>query len=276
MHRPVLCLAACTVLAAATASAREMPLPRWDWVLSGPVDIAGLTGRSLHFVGLDAFDTAAETVAALEAEGIAVWCYISAGTIEDWRPDHAAYLAADAAATAAGGEALIGQAYDEWPGERWLNPRAVDALMPLIEARLAMCAEKGFDMVEFDNIDGYANDTGFAITRDEAVAFARALAEAAERHGLAPILKNVPELTGDLADWYAAYLMEDCVLHETCESGLPFRAAVKPVMNAEYPESYAAAGLAFDLETVCYAGEDAEVGMLIKPLELTMGHQRCP
>lgn len=271
----------CTVAAVAVSmslavQAREMPLPRWDWVLSGPIDIEALNKRPLDYAGFDAFDTAAATVAAVRDAETRVWCYISVGTIEDWRPDYDAYMAADAAAIAAGGEPLIGAPYEEWPGEYWLNPRALDALMPLIETRLALCAEKGFDMVEFDNLDGFDNETGLAITADEEVAFARALAEAAERHGLAPILKNTPDLVDELVNWFAGYLMEDCVLSGTCASGAPFLAANKPVFNAEYPDAYDDAGVDFDLDAVCLAGEAAGVGMLIKPLDLTSETTLCP
>ena len=276
MRRLMPCLVSCAMLAASGVSAREQPLPRWEWVLSGPIDVAALTVRPLDYVGLDAFEASAATVAGFQAAGARVWCYISAGTIEDWRPDYDDYLAADAALAAAGAEPLLGQAYDDWPGEVWLNPRALDTLIPLVEARLAMCADKGFDMVEFDNLDGYDNETGFAISRDEAVAFARALAEAADRHGLLPILKNTPDLVDDLVDWYAGYLMEDCVLNGTCESGWPFAVANKPVMNAEFPEVYPDHGLEFDLDAVCRAGEANDVGMLIAPLDLTIGADWCP
>lgn len=259
-----------------SALAREMPLPRWDWVIGGPVDVDTLVSRRLDFVGLDAFEVSAETVAALQTAGIQVWCYISAGTIEDWRPDYDMFLAADATAVAAGGEPLIGAPYGEWPGEHWLNPRARAALMPLIDARLAMCAVKGFDLVEFDNMDGFDNETGLDITADEQIAFARALADAAGRHGLGAVLKNTPDLVEQLEPWFDAYLMEDCVLSGTCGSGAPFLAANKPVLNAEYPEVYADDSIAFDLDHACLTGEGDGVAMLIKPLDLTMETTLCP
>ena len=260
----------------AAAEAREWPLPRWDWVLSGDIDTAALIERRLDYVGLDAFDVSAEQVAEIRAAGSHVWCYVSAGTIEDWRPDVAAYQAADAARQAAGEGQLIGEPYDQWPGERWLDVRALDALMPLIEARLALCAEKGFDMVEFDNIDGYGNETGFAISEADEIAFIRALAEAADRAGLAPILKNTPDLAEALEPWFAAYLMEDCVLYDFCESAGAFSAAQKPALNAEYPESWAEEGRAFDLELVCRDGFYGDVAILVKSLELTMEVTPCP
>ena len=277
MNRIGICVVLTAVTVSLSATAREMPLPRWDWVISGPVDVRQIiAGRPFDFVGLDGFETAAETVDAFHVAGVQVWCYISAGTIEDWRPDYDAFTAADATRVAAGEEPLIGHEYVEWPGEYWLNPRAATALMPLIHARLAMCADKGFDMVEFDNMDGYDNETGLEISRADAVAFAIALSEAAEVHGLAPILKNTPELAQELEPWFAAYLLEDCALNATCDSAAPFAAANKPVFNAEYPENYADAGLHFDLDAVCLTGESADVSMLVKALELDMERTLCP
>ncbi|MGF1627577.1 MAG: endo alpha-1,4 polygalactosaminidase [Alphaproteobacteria bacterium] len=255
------------ILVSVAADAREAPLPRWDWVLSGPIDVPALVARRLDYVGLDAFDTPAETVAALRASGMHVWCYLSAGTIEDWRPDLAAYEAV---------QGLIGADYHDWPGERWLDVRQLDALMPLMEARLALCAGKGFDMVEFDNIDGYGTDTGFEIGAENQIAFIKALAEAAKRAGLAPILKNAPEFAAVLEPWFAAHLMEDCVLYDFCDASAPFAAAQKPALNAEYPESWAEEGRPFDLDLVCADGRHGDVAMLVKPLELTMEATACP
>jgi hypothetical protein len=58
---------------------------------------------------------------------------------------------------------VIGDPYEGWPGERWLDIRRIDLLAPLIGQRLELCRIKGFDAVEPDNIDGYTNDTGFSL-----------------------------------------------------------------------------------------------------------------
>jgi len=274
MIRRVVAIAAMGLMG--VPAARADALPRWDWVLGEEVDVEALLALRLDYVGLDLFDASAEQVEALRKGGVHVWCYVSAGTIEDWRPDLADYEAAHEALVAAGGEGLIGGGYDGWHGERWLDPRALDALLPLIEARLALCAGKGFDMVEFDNLDGYENETGLVISAAEAVAFAQALADAARRAGLAPILKNVPELAAELEPWFDAYLMEECVLWEFCGEAQPFSAAGKPVLDAEYPSAYDEEGVAFDVDAVCTAGGGDDVAVLVKTRELTMESKRCP
>ena len=46
-----------------------------------------------------------------------------------------------------------------WPGEKWLDIRDLASLGPIMQARLDICERKGFDAVEFDNVDGYQNRT---------------------------------------------------------------------------------------------------------------------
>ena len=54
-----------------------------------------------------------------------------------------------------------------WPGERWLDIRQLSVLEPIMDKRLAMCAAKGFDAVEPDNMDGWQNRTGFPLTAQD-------------------------------------------------------------------------------------------------------------
>jgi hypothetical protein len=55
---------------------------------------------------------------------------------------------------------VIGNDYEGWPGEKWLDIRQIDQLAPIMRARLDACRAKGFDGIEPDNIDEYTNDTG--------------------------------------------------------------------------------------------------------------------
>ena len=91
-------------------------------------------------------------VAAIHALGAHAVCYVDAGTWEDFRPDAGEYPAS-----------VKGLA-NGWPGERWLDIRATGILLPIITARVAKCAAAGFDAVDFDNVDGYENQTGFPLT----------------------------------------------------------------------------------------------------------------
>ncbi|MGC4106231.1 MAG: endo alpha-1,4 polygalactosaminidase [Thermomicrobiales bacterium] len=177
---------------------------------------------------LDGFDTDAKTVAMLKANGIRTLCYMDMGTWEDWRPDASAYP-----------ESVLGKAWDEWPGERYLDIRQVDVLAPILEARLDLCAAKGFDAVEPDNIDTYGNDasvTGFALTAADQLRFNRWLADAAHARGLAIGQKNVPELTPDLVGTYDFAVTEDCVADGWCDQMKPYLDAGKAVFAIEYTD----------------------------------------
>ena len=56
----------------------------WQWQLSGPAIDSSF---DVNTYDIDLFDNQASTVAALQAQGHKVICYLSAGSWEDWRPD---------------------------------------------------------------------------------------------------------------------------------------------------------------------------------------------
>jgi hypothetical protein len=93
---------------------------------------------------LDGFDTKADTVSQLHQDNRHVVCYISAGTWENWRPDAKQFP-----------KSVIGNPDGHWKGERWLDVRQLSILEPIMAARFQMCAQKGFDAVDPDNIDGF-------------------------------------------------------------------------------------------------------------------------
>ena len=147
----------------------------WQMQFSGRIDLS----VAADAYDLDMFETSARTVGKLHSRGRKAVCYINAGAWENWRPDADLYPSA-----------VKGKALDGWPGERWLDIRRLDVLGPILTDRVAQCEQKGFDGVEFDNVDGYSNDTGFALSADDQLAFNRWLAQAAHDHGLAVGLKN--------------------------------------------------------------------------------------
>jgi hypothetical protein len=180
---------------------------------------------------LDMFDNTPDTVAALHAAGRKAICYMDAGTFEDWRPDAAAFP-----------DALKGNA-NGWPGERWLDIRRIDLLGPILEARMDLCRAKGFDAIDPDNVDGYANKTGFPLTYDDQLRFNTYLATAAHARGLAVGLKNDLDQVPDLVNAFDFAVNEQCFQYRECSSLLPFLQAGKPVFEIEYklaPERFCA------------------------------------
>ncbi len=206
---------------------------RLQWLLSTPLDVNNPTHMGLRDFGgatlpypdvydIDGFDNPAGTVSYLHALGKPVICYISAGSWEDWRPDAASFP-----------ESVKGN-NNGWPGEKWLDIRAVSTLEPIMRNRIAMCASKGFDAVEPDNIDGYTNSTGFPLTANDQLVYNRALAQWTHEAGLTAILKNDVEQVPDLVGSFDAALNEECYRYAECAGYSAFVSAGKAVWVAEY------------------------------------------
>jgi hypothetical protein len=122
-----------------------------------------------------------------------------------------------------------------WPGERWLDIRRLRVLEPIMTARMRMCRSKGFDALEPDNIDGYANRTGFPLTAREQLTYHEWVAREAHELGLAVFQKNDPEQARELEPHFDGVLDEQCNQYSECSSSKPYLAAGKPVERRVRP-----------------------------------------
>lgn len=208
------------VPAASAAPVRWRPAPgtTWHWQLQGTVD----PSLDVAVFGVDGEDTSTAEVAALRAGGRAAICYLSAGSWEEWRADADRFPAE-----------VLGSS-NGWPGERWLDVRRLDVLGPIMADRMATCAEKGFDAVEPDNIDGAFNDTGFPLTRADQLTYNRWLARTAHALGLSIGLKNTVEQAAELEPWFDFAVNESCMRWQECEELDVFIDAGKAVFHVEY------------------------------------------
>jgi hypothetical protein len=197
---------------------RPAPGTTWQWQLVGRID----RSFQVTMYDVDLFDVRRSVIDDLHADGRVVVCYFSAGSWEDWRPDAAAFP-----------ESVLGSD-NGWPGERWLDIRRLDVLGPIMERRLDRAVRKGCDGVEPDNVDGYANDSGFPLTAADQLVYNRWLAEAAHARGLSVGLKNDLEQIPDLVDDFDWALDEQCFEFAECELLLPFVDDGKAVFGVEY------------------------------------------
>jgi len=208
---------------AAPAAASSWWQPRgeltWQMQFSGRID----KSVAADAYDIDAFDSSAALVTKLHGLGRKAVCYIDAGSWESYRPDADEYPAI-----------VKGKVMAGWPDERWLDIRRIDILGPILEDRIAMCASKRFDGVEFDNVDGYSNRTGFLLTAQDQLKFDRWLADTAHAHGLGVGLKNTPSLADQLEPSFDFSIVEQCVQYHECGSFAPFLDANKPVLDIEY------------------------------------------
>lgn len=198
----------------------------WQWQLTGKLD----TAYAVTAYDIDLFDTSAATIQALQASGKKVICYFSAGSAENWRTDYSSFLAAD-----------MGKALDGWAGERWLNTASSNVRL-IMQRRLDLARTKGCDGVEPDNVDGYQNKPGFALTAATQLDYNRFLATEAHARGLAVGLKNDVDQLSDLAASFDFAVNEQCNEYSECSGYSVFIKAGKPVFNAEYASAYKKAG----------------------------------
>jgi hypothetical protein len=235
------CVGACWVPPARTS---------WQIQLQGKLK----TTINVRLYDVDGFDTPKATVTALHAAGRKVACYFSVGSFEDWRPDVAKFPAA------------VKGLGNGWPGEKWLDVRRLDILMPIMEARMDLCKSKGFDSVDADNVDGYTNTTGFPLTGADQLAYNASLANAAHARGLTIALKNDLNQIPQLVSYFDWSLNEQCFAYQECALLNPFRSAGKAVMNIEYSLSP---------KKFCPTANALNFNSLKKPMSLKAGRKPC-
>jgi hypothetical protein len=219
-------LLACTVLFLASGLPAQTPnaiwIPpqntSWQWQLTTPVD----QSVNVAMYDIDMFNNAASVVASLHAAGRKVICYIDVGTWENFRPDANQFP-----------PSVLGK-QNGWPGERWLDIRQISILAPIMEARMDQCQSKGFDGMEPDNVDGYANNTGFPLTSADQIAYNTFIAQQAHARGLSVALKNDTGQVAALQPYFDWTLNEQCFQYKECNTLQPFLAAGKAVFEVEY------------------------------------------
>lgn len=109
----------------------------------------------------------------------------------------------------------------DWPDEALLDTRTAgqrETIVGIAGAWIRGCAEKGFDAVEFDNLDSYTRTDG-ALRRDDALAVARDLVATAHHAGLAAAQKNAAEDAALLrAAGFDFAIAEECAAYSECDS----------------------------------------------------------
>lgn len=228
---------------------RPQPGVAWQWQLSGPLDLS----VDVPVYDID-WQTPASIVRKLHQRGRHVICYISVGTWESFRPDSAAFP-----------ESVRGNTLRGWPDERWLDIRRIDLLEGPLRERLDMCQQAGFDAVEPDNVDAFANDSGFDLSAADQLRFNRWISREAHARGMSVGLKNDLSQVPDLVDDFDFAVNEQCVEFNECQALQPFVKAGKAVLHAEYDVS---------LKRMC-AATPAGFSSIRKRLKLDAHREAC-
>jgi hypothetical protein len=213
---PVACQGSCWAPPHLDSSGHPM---RWDWQIGRVAPLQRTGARAVDLYDIDGFLTTRAEVGALhttwQASTLAhprAACYLDLAW-EDYRPD--ASPSPDGFPAAA-----LGRIYFGFPQERWVDMRRVAAMMRVFDARIAMCARKGFDAVEIDDIDSFnpPGTTGFQLTRGDVQNLLARIDNHIHQSGMTALWKNA----GILAWWGRRYtegaVVEECYQFDECFS----------------------------------------------------------
>jgi Glycoside-hydrolase family GH114 len=198
-------------------NSRHRPM-RWDWQIGRVTPLRRVGARAVDIYDIDGFLTTAAEVRAIHRTWPAATlrhpktiCYLDLAW-EDYRPD------GSPAPRGAFPPAALGNIYFGFPQERWVDFRQLDALKPMIDARLAMCARKGFDAVELDDIDGFdpPSKTGFHLTPGDVQNLLAYAFNQIHRLGMTGLWKNSPYLTWWSRGYADGAIVEECYVGRAC------------------------------------------------------------
>ena len=189
---------------------------RWDWQIGRTTPLQRTGRNAVDIYDVDGFLTTRAQVTAIktgwQASTLAhprTVCYLDLAW-EDYRPD----------ATPGGvfPASALGNIYFGFPEERWVDLRQLDALKPMLRERVAMCARKGFDAVELDDIDSFdpPSTTGFHLTPGDAQNFLAYAFNLIHRAGMTALWKNSPYLSWWGRQYADGAVVEECYLDHAC------------------------------------------------------------
>jgi hypothetical protein len=138
--------------------------------------------------------------------------------------------------------------------------------MPIIKARLKLAKDKGCDGVEPDNVDGYANSSGFDLSYKEQIRFNKLIAKEAHNLNLAVALKNDLAQIKELEPFFDFAINEQCHKYNKCDKLKPFINNNKAVLNAEYDAIYIEDKT--EQKELCKSSKSMNISTLILPIEL--------
>lgn len=226
---------------------------KWQWQLDGRINFS----VDAPVYDIDGFEATAADVSKLHGLGRKVVCYIDVGAGESYRPDYKLIPSS-----------VLGRTVDGWAQERWLDIRKIQLLQPMLDNRFNMCQSKGFDAIEPDLVDGYANTTGFPLTVADQIAFNNHLADMAHARGMSIALKNAPELVAQEVSVFDFAIVEECLQYRECAAYQPFITAGKAVLHAEYKGVFP--------DKLCEQASAAGFSTMKKRLDLGAWRRACP
>jgi Glycoside-hydrolase family GH114 len=193
---------------------------RWDWQIGRVTPLQRTGKHAVDIYDIDGFLTTRAEIGRIhttwQASTLAhpkTVCYLDLAW-EDYRPDGSPGGRYFPAST-------LGKIYYGYPEERWVDFRQLDALKPMLNERLAMCARKGFDAVELDDIDSFdpPSTTGFHLTPGDAQNYLAYAFNQVHRDGMTALWKNSPLLSWWGVRYTDGAVVEECYTYGGCFAG---------------------------------------------------------
>lgn len=228
----------------------------WDIQFAEPFAL----DRKVAMMDLDLDSVPADTIRTLTAQGVQVICYVSVGTAETYRADYTDFP-----------KAVVGKNWPDWPDEYFLDIRQIDVLLPIMQARFQRCKDAGAVGIDPDNQDQQWAGGGFKITKADAVAYMKALAQVAHGMGLTIGQKNNTDTLRELVGTLDFIVTEDCYQDGWCAEAAPYAAAGKPVYAIEYTDYLQ------DWPGACAEAAKLGLSMILKDRDLNgAAFKACP
>jgi hypothetical protein len=236
-----------------TSPWRPAPDPTWQVQLTGPLD----TSFAASVYEVDLFDTRRAQIDGLHVAGRRVICYVSVGTLENWRADAASFPSATVGTPVAG-----------FAGENWLDTRDA-TVRALMAARLDLAVAQACDGVDLSNLSADGADTGFASTHANVLDYARYLSDEAHRRGLGAGIGGGADIAAEVVPEFEWALIDGCLAAGDCAAFATFVASKKPVFAVEF-------GTAADVPTLCPPARQDGLDPLIKDATYDAFSVPCP
>jgi uncharacterized repeat protein (TIGR01451 family) len=257
----------------------------WDWQIGASGDSNVTIPAGVTLLDLDGFNISANKITSLKAQGIYTVCYIDTGSYEDGRPDSSLYPAylkifkdtqwnewfLDVSDVfrpiQPAGTQLINNQWVDASGKPLTGLPTAGAFALLLEARFKMCADKGFDALEPDNLQNDEN-AGGKVSLQQQLDFNGWVADTAHAYGLAAFQKNGPDKvlgkdkTGKMmVEKFDGILNEECQQFGECGPLAEYVKRGKLALNTEYAGSLD-----------CTLSNSLVINSIMKDLNLTGGN----
>ncbi len=217
---------------------------RWFAQLDGAVDVE----QPAELFYLDPEQQRGAQLPALQARGRHYFCYLSAGSVEEFRSDARDFP-----------DSAIGKVLNGFPNEHWLDVRDA-TVRDLMARRVTALAAQGCAGIPPSSLAVHAADTGFDLTLTDALDYARWLAERIHAAGMSAGLTGPQELTQELWPTFDFGLAIGCVSGSECVEYAPFTRAKKTVLHVELGDEKTAPQLCNAAKTLGFTALVSDAG----------------